>query len=210
MRLPGHCLCQQSLTGSGRSHQQSALGQPGSNLGVFPRIVEEIHHLHQRFLGLVLACHVLEGNARLLLHINLGIALAYAQRPSGSAHLPEHHSKQYPHKHHRQHHIKQNIQDSPRIVAKNPASVYAVLFHPGREGIQIFHNNGRICHLHIAVKRICRHGRGRILRTLCIFFQGKQDLPRTLHLHCLHFIRIHMLQEFRVADLLRISLAPEQ
>ena len=51
--------------------------------------MQEIHHLHQRLLGLILAGHILEGDTGLLLHIHLGGTLAHAEAGS-SAHLAEH------------------------------------------------------------------------------------------------------------------------
>ena len=44
--------------------------------------MQEIHYLLQGFLRLILPCHILEGDSRLLLHINLGVALANAHGPA--------------------------------------------------------------------------------------------------------------------------------
>ncbi len=82
LRLPCHRLCQQGLSGTGRSHQQRSLGKLGSDPGIFAGIMQEIHYLLQGFLRLILPCHILEGDSRLLLHINLGVALANAHGPA--------------------------------------------------------------------------------------------------------------------------------
>ena len=57
--------------------------------------MEEVDDLFQRFLGLVLSGHILEGNAGLLLHIHLGLALAEAAHHAVAAHS----LGQVPHEH---------------------------------------------------------------------------------------------------------------
>ena len=98
MRLTGHGLCQQSLSGSGRAHEQGSLGKLGADLDIAAGIVQEIDDLHQGFLGLVFTCHVLEGDTGLLLYIFLGRALSYAHdTASASAHAAEEHTEKPPH-----------------------------------------------------------------------------------------------------------------
>ena len=81
----GHGLGQQRFTGAGRTHQQRALGQLGADFGVLLGVVEEVDDLLQRFLGLVLSGHILEGDAGLLLHIDLGAGLADAAESAAHA-----------------------------------------------------------------------------------------------------------------------------
>ena len=75
MRLASHCLCQQSLTGSRRSHQQRSLRAHSSDLLVFLRIVKEINNLRQKLFRLILTRHIVKCNARGGLHIDFCIAL---------------------------------------------------------------------------------------------------------------------------------------
>ena len=84
MGLSCYGLSQQGLTGSGRSHQKGSLGKLGSDLGIFTRIVKEVHNLRQGLLGLILSGHILKGNACFLLHIHLGVALSYAHDASAA------------------------------------------------------------------------------------------------------------------------------
>ena len=77
-RLARHGLGQQGLAGTGRAHQQRALGQLGADGGVLSGVMEEVDDLLQRLLGLVLSGHVLEGDAGGLLHVDLGVGLAHA------------------------------------------------------------------------------------------------------------------------------------
>ena len=84
-----------------------------------------------------------------------------------------------------------------------------MLLHSGCQSIQIFHNNCGISRGRIAVKRVRRHSCRRVFLIFGILFQSKQDLSRALYLHRFHFIRIHMLQELGITDLLCISIAPE-
>ena len=78
VRLAGHGAGQQRLAGARRAHEQRALGQTRADVGVFPRVVEEIDDLLERLLGLVLAGHVGKGDARLRLRIELGAGFAEA------------------------------------------------------------------------------------------------------------------------------------
>ena len=75
MRLASHCLCQQSLTGSRRSHQQRSLRAHSSDLLVFLRIVEKINDLRQELFRLIFARHIVKCNACGGLHIDFCIAL---------------------------------------------------------------------------------------------------------------------------------------
>ena len=86
MGFPRHCLGKQGFTGSGRAYEKRSLGKLGSNLGISSRVVQEIHYLHERFLGLVLSCHILKCYAGFLLYVNLGIALSHSHRASAPGH----------------------------------------------------------------------------------------------------------------------------
>ena len=55
-------------------------------LKAYSGIMKEIYNLHQRLFCLVLSCYVLEGNACLLLYINLGVALTYAKWSAAFSH----------------------------------------------------------------------------------------------------------------------------
>ena len=209
MGLSRHSLGQQGLARSGRAHQQRALGKPGADFRIFPGIVEEVHHLHQGLLGLVLTGHVLEGDSRLLLHVDLGVALAHAHGAACAAHLLEHHAQQNPHQQHRQHHVQQYIQDAAGIVAEYPGAVHAVGLQPGGEGVQVLHDDGGVGGLRIAVEGISRHRRSRLHGSLDPLLQGEQHLPCALHLHGLHLIRVDVFQELGIADLLGAAAGAE-
>ena len=94
MRLSCHSLREQGLSCARRPHQKSSFGKLRSDRRIFPGIVQEIHHFLKRFLCLVLACHILEGDACLLLDISLGAAFSDAHDPSA---VPVHPAKE---KHH--------------------------------------------------------------------------------------------------------------
>ena len=85
MRLSGHSLCKQCLTGSGRAHEQSSLGKSRADLHILSGIMQKVHDLLQRFLGLVLSRHILEGNSGLLLDIDLGVILADSHNSAASS-----------------------------------------------------------------------------------------------------------------------------
>ena len=83
----GNGFCQQSLTGTGRTNQQSALGDLCADGGILLRIVEEIDDLLQRFLGFILSGHISEGDTGFLFHVYLCLALADGHT---AAHLAAH------------------------------------------------------------------------------------------------------------------------
>ena len=99
-RLSGHGLSQQRLTGARRAHQQHALGQLGADVGVLLGVVEDVDDLLQRLFRLVLSGHVPEGDARLFLHIDLGVGLAHAAKTAHAA-LSAHAAEE---EHHGAHH----------------------------------------------------------------------------------------------------------
>ena len=110
MGFSGHCLGKQRLTGSRRAYQQGTFGQLGTNGRIFPRIVKEINHLLERFLGLILACHIPEGDSGLFLHIGFGLALADAAHHTAAfVHPAEHKAEQGNHQNNRYQNTQQAV-----------------------------------------------------------------------------------------------------
>ena len=101
-RLAGHGLGQQGLAGARRAHQQRALRQLGADFRILLGVVEEVDDLHQGLLGLILAGHILEGDAGLALHVDLGVG--FAQVADAAAHLAGHPTHQQGEDHHNEHH----------------------------------------------------------------------------------------------------------
>ena len=90
--LTGDRLGQHGLAGSGRSHQQDALGHGRADLLVFSGIVQILHDLHEIFLGFLFARDIREADAFGRFDIDLGVALAHAKHHRrGSASRPVHH-----------------------------------------------------------------------------------------------------------------------
>ena len=79
-----HCLCQKCLAGSRRAHQKRAFWELCADSRILSRIMKEIYHFLERFLGFILPCYILKGNSCLLLDIGLGSALAYASHHSSA------------------------------------------------------------------------------------------------------------------------------
>ncbi len=59
--------------------------------------MQKVHYLLQRFLGLVLTCHILKGNAGFSLYIDLCVALSNAHGASALGHFPKQKAQQHPH-----------------------------------------------------------------------------------------------------------------
>ena len=83
--LAGHRLGEQRLAGAGRSDQQHALGHAPAEPAVLLRVLQELDDLPQLVLGLVDAGDVLEGDARVGLDVDLGLALADLHQPAAQA-----------------------------------------------------------------------------------------------------------------------------
>ena len=84
--LASNCFCQQRLTSSRRSHEQSALGNLTTQVGVFLRILQELHNLLHLLLGTSLSSHVLEGDSQIVSFlVHLRLRLADAEHTAASA-----------------------------------------------------------------------------------------------------------------------------
>ena len=82
--LSCNCLCKEGLTGSGRTHKQCSLGYRGPYSLILLRVVQEIHHVLKKLLGLILTCHITEGDSGFILFIDLGIGLSKASEHAAS------------------------------------------------------------------------------------------------------------------------------
>ena len=89
--LACNCLGNQGLTCSRRSYQKDALGNLGSDFGVFLRILEELDDFLKLILGLFLACHVLERGLDVLVGILLCVALSELHHLSAARSLAQEH-----------------------------------------------------------------------------------------------------------------------
>ncbi len=164
MRLSRHCLGQQCLTCTGRSYQKRPFGQPGSDLGIFAGVVQEVHHFHQRFLGLILPCHILKGDAGLFLHIGLGGTLANAHGAASAAHPPEEQAHQSPHQQDRKHIIEQHRHNNAGTVGGRFVGLDILFQQALGQCVVVFHLTGIVSHRTQTVT-VCKRGfRLRLLR----------------------------------------------
>ena len=75
--LTGHRLGEQRLAGARRAHEQGALGDLGTEVGVLLRVLQEVHDLLELLLGLIEPGHIVEGDVGALAALeDLGPALA--------------------------------------------------------------------------------------------------------------------------------------
>ncbi len=88
--LAGHRLGQEGFAGPGGTDQEGALRNCSPDLLVLSRIVEELHDLLQRFLGLVGSGDIGEGFPRLGLHVNFGLARTEGHGVAHAAQLAGH------------------------------------------------------------------------------------------------------------------------
>ena len=93
----GHGLGQHGLAGSGRAHQQNALGHGGADFLIFAGIMQIFYDLLQVFLGFLFSGHVRETDSLRGFDIHLGVAPAHAEHHGiGTAHLVHHPFGQHP------------------------------------------------------------------------------------------------------------------
>ena len=104
-RLASHGLGQKGLSRSRRSDEQCAGRYLSAQLGVFLGVLEEVHNLLYLLLCAFLARHVLEGYhlLRLLLVVDLCLALAHAEDSSSAS----------PHAAHEEHPYREEYDDGP-------------------------------------------------------------------------------------------------
>ena len=152
--------------------------------------MQEIHHLLQGLLGLVLARHVLEGDAGLPLHIDLGVALSNPHGAAASGHLAHQEVKEDDDRHKGKHIGQKDRKDQSGAVRHLFVDLHAV-FEQKRRSRLIVHHARIIGDLRLLHKRIFR-----------VFRLGNDGDLRVSDLHALHASRLHHLQEFIVGDLL--------
>ena len=104
---------QQSLTGSGRSHEQYALGDTGTQFRILPRIFQEVYNFFQFMLFLIGTCHIGKGclaSVRLI----LDVCLAEGGVLAAAVCLPHHEHEQEDHQ--PQQHQCGNQRQQPRSI----------------------------------------------------------------------------------------------
>ena len=91
--LTSHGTSQQGFTGTGRAHQQHALGDPGAQGVVLIGVLEELHDLPQLLFFLISACHVGESGLPLFVAhlLDLGLAEVHLLVAAHAAAKPSHH-----------------------------------------------------------------------------------------------------------------------
>ena len=183
-------LGQQGLAGSGRSHQQGALGQLGADLDIAAGVVEEVDDFDQGLLGLVLTRDILEGDAGLLLHILLGRALAHVEEASPApAHPAEEDAEQPPHQKDGEHIGQQEGDHHARAVGDIGVEGDLGVQQPLGQGV-----------LGLRDTRV-EHG----IRILEVDLQTVG-----LHIDLRHLLLLDILYEFIVGDLSGLSIVPEK
>ena len=194
IRLAGNGLGKQGLAGTGRTHQQRTLGQLGADLGVLAGIMQEIDDLLEGFLGLVLTCHIVKGHAGFLLHVDLGIALAYAAHHAVAADA----LGQHPHEqeHHGEHHDGGEDGEDEGIV------LHDLLIDLHTLGIQLF------CQHH-GVTAVGQTGEAGGLLGLGLFglFLGHVDDSVSMQLHLGEIAAFHGFQEVGIGGFLVLAVA---
>ncbi len=181
-----HGLGEQRFPSPRRTHEQDALRDPSAETRELLRVLEKLDDLLQLLLRLVDAGHVLEGDLDLVLHVDLGLALA--QRHETSL-LPAHalHEKipDAEEDHDRENPGEQIAQERALHLALEGHLVLVeklreVLVHPvGPEGLRLARLS---LHLHLPLDAVGRDGH---LGDLPIF-QHLQKLAVGYHLGTHH------------------------
>ena len=85
--LPGHGFCEEGLARPRRAHQKHPFGDPPAQLLKFLRALQELHDFLELFLGLINPRDIGEGDLRLTLREELGLALGERHDPLPRPHL---------------------------------------------------------------------------------------------------------------------------
>ena len=152
--------------------------------------MKEIHNLLERFLGLILPCHILECNSCLLLDITSGAALAYAHDPA-SAFVHASHEKHQHQKHDycgkkdAYHHGNKFTHRVGLFVMESNTFSFQTL----RQGVHTFHLVHTVSHILVKgfldLRLYCQHA----------------GLKR----YFLHLILIYHLNKFVISDLAGVT-----
>ena len=186
MGFAGYGLGQQGLACAGRAYQQGSLGELGADARVTLGIVEEVHDFLQGFLGLVLSGHILKGDAGILLDIFLGCRLAYIAHQAAAAHSGKEEAEQEPHQGDGYHIREQNTEQIAGAVRDICLHCNALALQAGRQSGIVLGLTGILDRL--AVPQV--------------------DLqPVGLDLDLLDLALFHILQKFRIGDLLLLGVA---
>ena len=163
--LAGHGLGQQRLARSRRTYEQGALGNLAAQLGVFLRVLQEVHNLLHLLLGTGLSGHVLERDAQVAaLLVHLGLRLAYAEDAAAAhagtaaAHAPHEQHPQAEDEHEGQQVVEEHLQHAAllAVVIGELAHEQAVLARLVDELLHL----GHAAYLHVDVGLLapsCRH-----------------------------------------------------
>ena len=128
--LPRNGFGKKGLSRSGRPHEQGTFGYLAAEGGIFSGILEEIHYLHDFFLGPVKARYVLEGYVDGVLVGKFSGRFPYAEDasspadsafPAGDAHAAVHPSE-HPHPH-------QDQEQGPDEPFKDAQPALGVILH---------------------------------------------------------------------------------
>ena len=207
MGLSGNRLGQQGFTRAGRAHQQRALGQSGADLGISARIVQEVHHFHQRFFGLVLSRHIRKGDAGFLLYIYFRVALAHSHGTAAAAHSPKQETQQYPYQHQRQYQRHQNLHDPLAHTGGYAIDLHPVFQGPLRHGLRVLDLQGLVLNLYgLKAVKVIEFGSGLIHHTV---LQRETD-GLAAEFHGLDLIRIHPFHKGGIRNFHHIAAFGEE
>ena len=191
--LTCHSLGKQSLTGTGRTYQQHALGQLCADFCVFSGVMQEVDNLLQGLLRLILTGHILECHTGLLFHIDLGFIAADIAHNAVTAHTLCQCA-----------HYQEDQQEHTCIVKDHNNG--AVVFLDGA-----VHLYAHIVQLIRQFQGIAAGQTGIAGLSLCGRFlgllQSHIDHPVIVQLHFIQLTGFHSLTEIGICDLLILALA---
>ena len=148
VRLPGNRFRQQGFAGARRADQKRALRQLRADLHVAARIVQEVHHFLKALLRFILAGHVLERHAGVLLNIGFGPAFSDVHHPAAAVHAPHQNIHEHEEEDERDQEAEQCFQHSHRNAVRLLFKGDARLLQPGRQRGDILRPRRVVLHNH--------------------------------------------------------------
>ena len=154
--------------------------------------MKKIHNFLERFLGFILTCHILKGNARFLLHICLGFALAYAHAhdPAAFVHAAHGEHQKSEQKQCRQNHAQDHCNKFTKNIRRIGLKLDSLSFQSLGKCCTIFGLRGVIAHILV----------------LGILFLGYDRQCTGLDRYFFNLVLIHHIDKFIIGYLTAVIL----
>ena len=158
-----HSLGKQRLTRSRRAYEQGSLGYLAAKVGIFLRVLKELHDLLHLLLGSCLTGYVLEGDAEVVgFLVETGLRLAHVEHSAGTAATAHtvHYEHPYDDEQHPREEADEYVYKAIVVLVLVAVACYLLLLHGlVEESLQIVYrtpalNTSRMCSGRTYIRRL--------------------------------------------------------